>query len=107
MKVRFGARSRESLSSLKISRTFMQTGKTCAAQLIKLKRFQSPASPDCPLNFAEIHSGPGGHCYCHLFSLLLRRNGDCRIFTQPAPSINCGFQKHGGLSLHDLRNCVS
>jgi hypothetical protein len=74
MKVRFGARSRGSLSSLKISRTFMQTGKTCAAHLIKLKRFQSPAFPDCPLNFAEIRSGPGGHCYCHLFSLLLRRN---------------------------------
>jgi hypothetical protein len=43
-------------------------------------------------------SGPGGYRHCRLFSLLLRRNGDCRMFTQPAPSINCGFQKHGGLT---------
>jgi hypothetical protein len=43
-------------------------------------------------------SGPGGYSHCRLFSLLLRRNGDCRMFTQPTPSINCGFQKHRRLT---------
>jgi hypothetical protein len=43
-------------------------------------------------------SGPGGYRHCRLFSLLLRRNGDRGMFTQQAPSINCGFQKHGGLT---------
>src|SRR6266478_2362093 len=56
-------------------------------------------------------SGPGGYLHCRLFSLLLRRNGDCRMFTQPAPSINCGFQKHGGLTgtalLFSLQNISS